>query len=308
MLKLKQIKENIMAPGFWGRTREFWKYYLKGLLKRADEHHLFLSGAGIAFSLLLSFIPFILVVFSLFNSLIRKDIIELFINRWVDAIIPYSEYSEFVKRALLNRLPDVIAYKSWAGWFGIIGFIFSASTLFSGMRTILNRIHGGTYGRSAIFGLLRDMWMVVILLFFVLLSTFAVPMYDVITQSAENLTILQYYNIVGVYGFFANLISLGLVFVMFYLVYALIPYEKLGGIVPAVGALWATVFWEISRNIFAYYARNFISTNKLYGAFGLIVVILFWVYFLSMIFLIGAEIAQLYRERKAKTALKTVKK
>ena len=95
---------------------------------------------------------------------------------------------------------------------------------------------------------------------------------------------------------------------MFYLVYALIPYEKLGGIVPAVGAFWATLFWEISRNIFAYYARNFISTNKLYGAFGLIVVILFWVYFLSMIFLIGAEIAQLYRERKAKNPPKAVKK
>lgn len=308
MLQIKRIKEDILAPGLWDRIFKFWKYYLSGLLKRFDEHHIFLSGAGVAFSLLLSFIPFILVVFSLFSSLIRQDIIELFINRWVDAIIPYSEYSEFVKRALLNRMPDVIAYRTWAGWFGIIGFIFSASTLFSGMRTILNRIYGGVHGRSAIFGLMRDMWMVVILLFFVLLSTFALPMYDVITQSADNLTVLQYYNIIGIYGFFAKLLSICIVFIMFYLVYKMIPYERMGHIVPAVGAFWATLFWEISRNIFSYYAKNFISTNKLYGAFGLVVVVLFWVYCLSMIFLIGAEIGQLYKERKLKPAAKPGKK
>jgi len=306
MLQIKKIKEEVLAPGLGERILQFWKYYLTGLFKGAEEHHLFLSGAGIAFSLLLSFIPFLLVVFSLFN--LRQDIIEMFINRWVDVIIPYSEYSEFVKKAIMARLPDIIAYRTVAGWFGIVGFIFSASTLFSGMRTILNRIHKVVHERSAIFGLLRDMGMVVILLFFVLMSTFALPMYEVITQSADNITLLQYYNIIGVYGFFAKLISIGFVFAMFYLVYKMIPYEKLGNVVPAVGAFWATLFWEISRNIFAYYAKNFISTNKLYGAFGLVVVILLWIYCLSIVFLIGAEIGQLYRERKTKTQVKAGKK
>lgn len=307
MLQIRPVIDDIFAPGFWKRFLGFWKYYAKGLLQRSDEHHLFLSGAGIAFSLLLSFIPFVLVVFSLFNSLIRQDIIELFINRWVDAIIPYSEYSEFVKRALMNRLPDIIAYKAWAGWFGIIGFIFSASTLFSGMRTILNRIFGVVRGRSAIFGLLRDMGMVVILLFFVLLSTFALPLYNVITESAGSLAVLQNYNVGGIYEPFMQLSSIAIVFAMFFLVYSIIPYERLGKKIPAISAFWATLFWEVSRNIFAYYAKNFISTNKLYGAFGLVVVVLLWVYFLSMIFLIGAEIGQLYREKKLKP-LKPVKK
>ena len=308
MLQIKQVKEEILTPGHLKRVFETLKYYLKGLLQRSDDHHLFLSGAGIAFSLLLSFIPFVLVVFSLFNSLIRQDIIELFINRWVDAIIPYSDYSDLVKKALMNRLPDVVAYRAWAGWFGIVGFIFSASTLFSSMRTILNRIFGVVRGRSAIFGLLRDMGMVVILLFFTLMSTLALPIYSIISESADNISVLQYYNVVGIYDPIVKLFSIGIVFTMFYLVYAIIPYEKLGKKVPAIGAFWATVFWEISRNVFAYYAKNFITTNKLYGAFGLIVIVLLWVYFLSMIFLVGAEIGELYRERKLKpAAVKQVK-
>jgi membrane protein len=307
MLQIKQTVEKTFAPGFWKRSLQFWKYYIEGFIKRSDEHHLFLSGAGIAFSLLLSIIPFILVVFSLFSSLIRQDIIELFINRWVDAIIPYSDYSEVVKKALMNRLPEIVAYKAWAGWFGIIGFIFSASTLFTGMRTILNKIFCVIKGRSALFGLLRDMGMVVILLFFVLLSTLALPMYNVINESAGSLTMLQSYNIGNIYEPLVKLTTIVFVFAMFFLVYALIPYERLDKKIPAISALWATLFWEVSRTIFAYYAKNFISTNKLYGALGLVVVVLLWVYFLSMIFLIAAEIGQLYREKKQKP-LKSVKK
>lgn len=307
-MQIKNLQEKTVCPGFFTKSGEFLKYYLKGLLQKSDEHHLFLSGAGIAFSLLLSFIPFILVVFSLFDTLIRQDIIELFVNRWVDILIPYSEYSDFIKRALMNRMPDVIAYRALAGWFGIIGFIFSASTLFSGMRTILNKIFVSVHGRSAVFGLLRDMGMVVILLFFILLSTFAIPLYDVITESLGKLTVLQYYNVEGIFAFLVKVLSFGFIFIMFFLIYTIIPYEKLGGKAAALGAMWATFLWEISRNIFSYYAKNFISTNKLYGAFGLIVVVLLWVYCISMIFLIGAEIGQLYREKKLKLIAKQGKK
>ena len=298
MHPIKSVKKGVFPAGASERFKEFWAYYLGGIFRRFDEHHLFLMGAGIAFSLLLSFIPFILVMFSLFSSLIRQDIIELFIFRWVDAIIPYSEYSESIKNALVHRLPDVAGYKAIAGWFGIIGFIFSASTLFSGMRTILNKIYCVVHERSAIFGLLRDMGMVVILLFFVLLSTMALPLYNVISESADSITMLQTYGFGTFYTPMIKIFTMALVFTMFYLVYAIIPYGKLGKKVPALGALWATVFWEISRGIFSYYAKNFISTNKLYGAFGLAVVVLLWVYCLSVIFLLGAEIGQLYRERK----------
>ena len=40
----------------------FLPYYVKGLFHRMNEHHIFLSGGGIAFSLLLSIFPIILLV------------------------------------------------------------------------------------------------------------------------------------------------------------------------------------------------------------------------------------------------------
>ena len=55
---------------------------------------------------------------------------------------------------------------------------------------------------------------------------------------------------------------------------------------------------EIARWVFGYYVSNFLSTNKIYGAFILFAVILFWLFYASCLFIVGAEIGQLYRERR----------
>ena len=77
----------------------------------------------------------------------------------------------------------------------------------------------------------------------------------------------------------------------------MIPYEKLGKRVPVVAAFWATLLWEIAKRIFGYYVSDFLTINKIYGAFILIAVILFWIFYSSCLFVLGAEIGQLFRER-----------
>ena len=72
----------------------------------------------------------------------------------------------------------------------------------------------------------------------------------------------------------------------------------MGKTVPLVSAFWATVLWELARKVFGYYVSNFLSVNKIYGAFILIAVILFWLFYSSCLFIVGAEIGQLYRERR----------
>ena len=67
--------------------------------------------------------------------------------------------------------------------------------------------------------------------------------------------------------------------------------------VTFVGAFWATVLWELARFVFGYYIQAFLQSNRFYEAFLLIIVLLFWLFYASILFIIGAEISQLYRER-----------
>jgi len=59
--------------------------------------------------------------------------------------------------------------------------------------------------------------------------------------------------------------------------------------------LWGTV-----QYLFGYYITNFITLKKVYGAYLFAIVVIFWIYYTSFVFILGAEIGQLYRERHEK--------
>jgi len=67
-----------------------------------------------------------------------------------------------------------------------------------------------------------------------------------------------------------------------------------------VSALWAAILWEIAKQLFGLYITHAITLKKIYGAYVLMVVVAFWVYYTSIVFIIGAEIGQLYREKVKK--------
>ena len=282
----------IISPSSFRKMLGFFKHYFGGLLRRIDDHHLFLSGGGIAFSLFLSIIPLILLFFSILGSIINIETIEQQVNTLIDTIIPYPEYASYTKRFILSRIPEVIQYKTIAGYFGIFGLFFTSTWLFSSMRTILNRIFGVSEHKSALIGLLRDFGMVILLIILVLLSTFILPSLNFLLTAADNIEILHSFM-----DIILEITSIIIIFIMFFVFYYLIPYEKLGKRVPFVSAFWATFLWLSARNIFGYYISNFLSIGKMYGAFIFVAVVLFWIFYSSCLFIIGAEIGQLYRER-----------
>jgi membrane protein len=281
------------------RIIDFFKYYLGGLFKRIDEHHIFLSGGGIAFSLLLSLIPFILLVFGILGNIIDPEVIEQQIINAIDTIIPYPEYANYTKDAILTKIPGVIEYKTAAAWLGGFGLFFTSTWLFSSMRTVLNNIFHCSDTKGALHGIIRDFAMVLLFIVLILISTFILPFFNILISVATTNEWLQFLNLEIFLDWVFSLISFYIIFFTFFLFYKLIPYAKLGEFVPIVSAFWAAVLWEIARRLFDYYVSNFLSTNKIYGAFILFAVILFWLFYASCLFIIGAEIGQLYRERRA---------
>lgn len=287
-----------IQPGTLKRILHFFGYYLGGLLKRIDKHHIFLSGGGIAFSLILSLIPFILLLFGILGNIISPEVIEQQIINAIDTIIPYPEYADYTKKAILDRVPHVIDYKTAAAWLGGFGLFFTSTWLFSSMRTVLNNIYGSSDERGAIHGMIRDFAMVFLFILLILISTFILPFFNILINIATSNEWLQFLHLEIFLDWVFSLISFYIILFSFFILYKLIPYAKLGEWVPLVSAFWAAVLWEIARRLFGYYVANFLSVNKIYGAFILFAVILFWLFYASCLFIIGAEIGQLYRERR----------
>lgn len=300
MLKFKIYRRfsELASVGTLRYLIEFWKHYMGGLWTRMDENHMFLQGAGIAFSLCLSMIPFVMIIFSVVGNVVPIEQMEGLVTKLIDTVIPYPEYADYTKQVILRRIPGVIEQRTLAGYLGIFGLLFTSTWLFSSMRTVLNNIFGVSDKKSAWVGILRDFGMVILLIFFLVLSTFVLPILNILINSATEIEILQLFRISDFLNFIISLFSIVVMFVLFFLFYYLIPYERLGKTVPVVSALWATLLWEVMRSIFGYYVSNFLSANKLYGAFLLMAVVMFWIFYSSILFVLGAEIGQLFRERQ----------
>ncbi|MGE5351619.1 MAG: YihY/virulence factor BrkB family protein [Acidobacteriota bacterium] len=277
--------------------RKFVSHYFWGLYYRIDEHHVFLYSSGLAFSLFLCIVPFVLIIFSILGNILAVTSVEGQINTFIYTVIPYAEYAEYAKEVIFSRIKEVIEYKTMAGYIGGFGLFFAASGLFSSMRTILNKIFPGRDDKSAIIGKLRDFGMVLIVIILVLFSTIILPAIDILKDYTHKFAVLRFLELSAIQHMMISAVSFLAIYLTFYVFYSLIPYAKLGRRVPALSALWAAILWEVAKRLFGYYINHFATLNKIYGTYALLVVLAFWIYYSSITFLLGAEIGQLYRER-----------
>jgi membrane protein len=297
-LAIRKIRLILHYSEAAGKISKFSKHYFVGLYNRIDDHHVFLLGGGLAFSLFVCIIPFILIIFSLLGTILDSNYMQSQINYFIDTIIPYYTYAEFVKKIIFSRINEVIEYKTIAGIIGVFGLLFAASGLFSSMRTILNQVFGVSTDVNFIMAKLRDFAMVLMVILIFFFSTILMPILDVLRQAATQWKVLSFFT-AGIFEYFLfSALSFLLIFVVFLVLYMTVPLRKLTRKTTFVSAFWAALLWEGAKQVFGYYIYNFSSFGRIYGAYALVVVVAFWIYYSSVVFIIGAEIGRLFHERR----------
>ena len=72
--------------------------------------------------------------------------------------------------------------------------------------------------------------------------------------------------------------------------YIIAPDEQIPSKTTNKGAIFTTVLWVISTEIFAFYIGKFASYDIFYGSISNILVLILWVYLLSYIYVFGMVI------------------
>lgn len=291
--KLKQIGKRL-APG------EVLKYYLGGLYARGDTHNIFFMAGGLSFSILVCVVPLTLIAFAVAGLLLEKAFIAGEINAFIERIVPYEKYAQFVKELVLTRVREFRLYKNLAGALGLVGLFFASSGLFGSMRTILNRIYPADAGVSVLINKLRDFGLILLVLAFFLLSAAVMPMIQVLETLADNVEFLKRFQ----FDFLKNLVIDGgaflVILVTLFVLYFLVPNTQPPKKVALISAFSTATLWQLAKELFGFYIAHAANLKRIYGAYMLGIVVVFWIYYSSLVFIIGAEIGQLYRERLKK--------
>lgn len=276
--------------------KEFLAHFLGGIYKRADRQHIFLLAGGLSFSLFVCVVPMVLIIFSLLGVYLEKPSIAAEIKNFIDGLIPYEQFADQVEEIVFSRVEEFRSYKGIAGVLGLAGMLFASSGLFSSMRTILNMIYKAEPNVFILISKLRDFGMVILVMLYFLFSTTILPGLNIVENMADKIGFLQ----IPQFGFILDLLlilfSLAIIFGAFFFIYFFVPQTKLSKRTIAVSALSAAILWEIAKQIFGFYITNMVTLKKIYGAYLFLIAVGFWIYYTSIVFILGAVIGQLYRE------------
>lgn len=295
---LRRLRMFLHYKPSYHSIKDFVKHYISGLLKRIGEHHLFLFAGGLSFSLFFCTIPFVLIIFFVLGNVLDSASMQSQVNTLIDAIVPYSKYADFVKGIIFNSIDEVVQYNKLAGIIGLFTLFFAASELFSSMRTILNKVFGVEININILMSKLRDLLLIILLLIIFSAITFSIPIIELVRQSAEKWNVLNAIFQSGIFEqVFFSILSLIIIFISFGILYLVVPVKKISRKSALWGALWGAILWEVVKLGFGIYLHNFSNLGKIYGAYTLFIVVAFWVYCTSAVFIIGAEIARLHADK-----------
>jgi len=264
--------------------------FVKELITRIKKVDVTGLGSQLAFFFLLSLFPLLIFIFTLLPYL-NLDQSEIFL--FIRDFAPDS-----VALLIEETLGDILSSRnSGLLSIGAVATIWSASKGMNALTKALNLSYFKEETRSFIVA--RGMSIVfTVMLIAVFVIAFVLPVFgQQIGVFAFSYLGLEE-NFLKVWTSIRLLIPAVLIFMVFSLIYWLVPNLKLRfkSIIP--GSIFATVGWILTSLAFSYYVNNYGNYSSTYGSIGAIIVLMMWLYFSAIILMLGGQLNAVMTERK----------
>lgn len=191
------------------------------------------------------------------------------------------------KDQLQGVVKSAIANRGRLGIFAFLGLLWTGTRVFSTLTKALNVANE----RSQQYGFFKRLLVEAALLLTVgaviVLALLAQTVIDVLAGTLEQIPA----NPSLVFQTVEWLVRVVLLGSGYFLIYQFVPQGKKDWHASLAGAATATVIFAIADPIFQYYVGRSQHYNVVYGSLAIVVVVLIWVWLVSLITLFGGEVA-----------------
>ncbi len=260
-------------------------------LRKFDKDHGFFLSSGITFNLLLCLIPLILLLLALLGTYLYsyREVLN-HIRHYLENAFPFAD------TRIMNGLLKIIRDRRIVGVLGIGGLIWASTWVFASLRTALDIIFQVKEGRGIVRGKGIDLLMVVLAGTFLLISMVITSVITLVKgyQFSPFLELRPIIRLILKY-----VIPFLFTFWLGFLIYKIIPDKKIHFKTALQAALFASLFWESAKLLFGWYVLHLGRFSMVYGSLSTLAVFFLWMYYSSVILLLGGEVAfQLERNRE----------
>jgi membrane protein len=181
--------------------------------------------------------------------------------------------------------------------FGILGTLWSASNAMSAFIEATNQAYGVEETRSFLvkkgMAIVLTLFMLVAVIIALVLPIFGGAIIDMISSM---LNLPEQTEII--FQILRWVISIIVMSIVLACLYKFAPNKSFPFKEVLIGALIATVLWQLVSLGFSFYVSNFGSYSATYGSLGGLIVLMLWFFLTGLILVIGAEINAVMHKRK----------
>ncbi len=268
---------------------------LRDAIARFQRHRCTTAAAAIAFHVLFSLFPLVLIVAALVGSDIRDESVRNQIADGLMAALPLDETA----KAQIDRLLDQATRNLAAiGLIGVVALIWSASGMLGSVRGAMELAWEGRLGtRPFVRGKLVDAVFLTVVVAVILSSFLAGILVSVLPRISADVfagTPFEAYSD-AIRSSVAPAVSVVGTWVILVMAYKFLPTPRPALRYAMLGALPAALLFEGARILFAVYVTDIATYDIVYGSIGSIIAFLAFVYVGSIITLFGAELGAAIR-------------
>ena len=267
-----------------------------GFVKRMQEDHIGAYAAQAAYFLIMSFIPFVLVLTALVQytpltyRMLRQAILGFVPLNLQDFVLKIIA-EVFTKSAAVVPISGLFAL--WSSGKGIQSLIAGLNVIYHVKETrnwLLTRIYAVFYTLSLVIAVIVSLLMLVL---------------GNEIQKAVSRYIPFLGRVLGKILGARALLVFGVLFLVFLMLYKVLPNRKATFKSQIPGALIIAVAWSIFSYGFSFYFEIFPGFSNMYGNLATIIMVMVWLYICMNLLLYGAEI-NAYFEKEFRIAHKSV--
>lgn len=254
---------------------------MQSFTNELNEKHVSAYAAKTAYFIMLSFIPILMLLFTLlqFTPLHKADVLSLFVGVFPSSIDPLviSIVDEiYGKSGTLISISAIIVL--WTAGKGITAIIQGLNSVFDVKETrnyLVLRIYGAFYT-------------VLMILAILLLLVLVVFGNKIQTNFLSNIPLIG--SITGAFLKKRYVISICLLVLIFAVIYHFMPNTRIRFKYQLPGAVFTAASWSAFSFGFSVYVDYFSNMSNMYGSLTTVIIVMLWLYMCMYIMLIGAVI------------------
>ncbi len=293
------IETSEPAKSKWFRWRSDGKALLSYLLD--SEVHTF--AFSVAANAILSFIPFIVLLYTLCNSVFHSTMMQGVVSDMVDYFLP-SVATRVDGISWIAHYLEITAAHQGIQFFSLLMILIACTGIFLPLEVALNQAWGVTKSRNYLqnqviaFGL--AILMVVLGMGSILLNAAARGLLQFLFDHETDIKVIDWILKFTLHGteFVVLTATTGVASILlFFSIYWLLPNRKVPWRSVLHTSVYTGVIWLVSRYIFVLVLPH-LDLRALYGPFFVSVGLLFWAYVSGLILFAGAQFSVARMGRK----------